>query len=458
MIPSATAIEATAWISSDPRLAGPLDVVRASAPPRASGASGRLVGRARPDVVAGRLDGADEGVPVGSCGVEADRRDLGREVDRRRFHAGCLPQVALDPVDAGRAGHALDGQRQLGGAVPRSSYSPGVYQPGSVWDTGDVDHDAALHATIPGPWGPFHVAATERGVVAVELADDRRGLRGRRRPAHLRPRRDRHRGCGRRRGRRARRRPATGAPRRRHRRARGAPGRPATDARRPVRPRATGRPGTGTSWRRSRTCPWGSTVSYGEIARRIGAPRAARAVGGAVGRNPIGLLIPCHRVIAADGTIGGYGGDAWGSREDRLEIKRELLAREGVTVDGRGPDRLSASRPPGTPAGDSMTAAAAPAARAVDVRRLPAARLLAPLAGPARLHRRLVADRPGRRHLRLAGDRIRPRRRPDPDGDGDPEPRRRAAGRRLRRPARPEEDHDRDLPDPGGHRRRSSRS
>ena len=58
--------------------------------------------------------------------------------------------------------------------------------------------------------------------------------------------------------------------------------------------------------------PWGTTVSYGEVARRVGAPRAARAVGGAVGRNPIGLLIPCHRVIAADGTIGGYGGDAWG--------------------------------------------------------------------------------------------------------------------------------------------------
>ena len=76
--------------------------------------------------------------------------------------------------------------------------------------------------------------------------------------------------------------------------------------------------------------PWGSTVSYGEIARRVGAPRAARAVGGAVGRNPIGLLIPCHRVIAADGTIGGYGGDAWGSREDRLEIKR-CVARAKVS-------------------------------------------------------------------------------------------------------------------------------
>ena len=78
--------------------------------------------------------------------------------------------------------------------------------------------------------------------------------------------------------------------------------------------------------------PWGTTVSYGEIARRVGAPRAARAVGGAVGRNPIGLLIPCHRVIAADGTIGGYGGDAWGGREEQLALKRELLLREGVTV------------------------------------------------------------------------------------------------------------------------------
>ena len=82
--------------------------------------------------------------------------------------------------------------------------------------------------------------------------------------------------------------------------------------------------------------PWGTTVSYGEIAQRVGSPRAARAVGGAVGRNPISLLIPCHRVIAADGTLGGYGGDAMGSREDRLAMKRELLLREGVAVGRSG--------------------------------------------------------------------------------------------------------------------------
>ena len=81
---------------------------------------------------------------------------------------------------------------------------------------------------------------------------------------------------------------------------------------------------------------WGETASYGAIARRIGAPRASRAVGGALGRNPISLVIPCHRVIAADGTIGGYGGDGWLDRDHQLARKEALLQREGVTV-GRRP-------------------------------------------------------------------------------------------------------------------------
>jgi methylated-DNA-[protein]-cysteine S-methyltransferase len=79
----------------------------------------------------------------------------------------------------------------------------------------------------------------------------------------------------------------------------------------------------------------GEVTSYGRLARRIGRPGAARAVGGAVGRNPIGLAIPCHRVIAGDGSIGGYGGDWFGSREALLEIKRELLAREGIELPTR---------------------------------------------------------------------------------------------------------------------------
>jgi methylated-DNA-[protein]-cysteine S-methyltransferase len=83
-----------------------------------------------------------------------------------------------------------------------------------------------------------------------------------------------------------------------------------------------------------RAIPRGRTAGYGEVARRIGRPGAARAVGGAVGRNPVGLLVPCHRVIAGDGTLGGYGVAAWGGREAALDRKRELLALEGVAVVG----------------------------------------------------------------------------------------------------------------------------
>ena len=80
----------------------------------------------------------------------------------------------------------------------------------------------------------------------------------------------------------------------------------------------------------------GTTASYGDIARRVGAPRAARAVGGALGRNPISLVIPCHRIIAGDGTLGGYGGTGWVDRDRQLSRKEALLLREGVAVPRRG--------------------------------------------------------------------------------------------------------------------------
>jgi methylated-DNA-[protein]-cysteine S-methyltransferase len=70
---------------------------------------------------------------------------------------------------------------------------------------------------------------------------------------------------------------------------------------------------------------WGETVTYGELAAMAGRPRAARAVGSAMRSNPLPFVIPCHRVIAAGGRIGGYGGGA-----QAVELKRALLAREGV--------------------------------------------------------------------------------------------------------------------------------
>ncbi|MBQ6125017.1 MAG: methylated-DNA--[Spirochaetales bacterium] len=70
--------------------------------------------------------------------------------------------------------------------------------------------------------------------------------------------------------------------------------------------------------------PNGETVSYGRLAAMAGSPRGARAAGNAVHKNPLPIVIPCHRVIMGDGRIGGFGGD--------LRIKRELLKLEGVKI------------------------------------------------------------------------------------------------------------------------------
>ena len=75
-------------------------------------------------------------------------------------------------------------------------------------------------------------------------------------------------------------------------------------------------------WRELRKISPGKTKSYGEIAERIGRPKAVRSVGGACGANPIPVLIPCHRVLAANKKLGGFSGG--------LNWKRSLLKREGI--------------------------------------------------------------------------------------------------------------------------------
>lgn len=82
----------------------------------------------------------------------------------------------------------------------------------------------------------------------------------------------------------------------------------------------TGTPFQRRVWSVLLTIPFGQTRSYGEVALALGSPRAVRAVGSANGRNPIAVVIPCHRVIAADGSLGGYGGG--------LARKESLLALE----------------------------------------------------------------------------------------------------------------------------------
>jgi methylated-DNA-[protein]-cysteine S-methyltransferase len=75
-------------------------------------------------------------------------------------------------------------------------------------------------------------------------------------------------------------------------------------------------------WRALLDIPFGSTTTYGELARALGTPRGARAVGLANGRNPLAIVVPCHRVIGSDGRLTGYAGG--------LERKQALLALEGA--------------------------------------------------------------------------------------------------------------------------------
>lgn len=86
-------------------------------------------------------------------------------------------------------------------------------------------------------------------------------------------------------------------------------------------------------WQALLDIPFGQTQSYGALAQRIGNPKASRAVGLANGRNPISIIVPCHRVIGANGSLTGYGGG--------IERKRWLLLHEGCEV----PDQPSPAQP-----------------------------------------------------------------------------------------------------------------
>ena len=80
-------------------------------------------------------------------------------------------------------------------------------------------------------------------------------------------------------------------------------------------------------WAELRRISYGETISYGELARRIGKPTASRAVGAANGRNPLSIVVPCHRVIGADGTLTGFGGG--------LPVKQALLDLESRVAGAR---------------------------------------------------------------------------------------------------------------------------
>jgi methylated-DNA-[protein]-cysteine S-methyltransferase len=195
-------------------------------------------------------------------------------------------------------------------------------RPGCV-TLASMDDPVAVRTTLAGRWGPVYLAATDRGVVAIEWltteeafdAAVSRRLGGRIAPAGTvksKGKREKHL----------------------------ADGVKWVEAFLSGRPAKNGPPidlADRPAWDRQvlqavAAIPWGRTANYAQIAVRVGSPRATQAVGGALGRNPIMFLIPCHRVIASDGTLGGWGGDRWGDQTNRLRNKRDLLLREGVTV------------------------------------------------------------------------------------------------------------------------------
>ena len=203
--------------------------------------------------------------------------------------------------------------------MPRSERSPeplpagpaGAARPGGP--AGPI-----RYAVVPAPWGPLHVAASDRAVVGLEVLSPTEAFRSR---IARRTGRDVEPGAG-----------------------------PVLDAVvAELEAYLAGRLASFSSpvdltglgaWDVAvlggvRRVARGAVTSYGRLARSIGRPGAARAAGGAVGRNPVGLLVPCHRVIAGDGTIGGYGGDWMGTRDQLLAIKRELLDLEGIELPAR---------------------------------------------------------------------------------------------------------------------------
>ncbi len=186
----------------------------------------------------------------------------------------------------------------------------------------------AAFTLVPAPWGAIHVAVSERGIVAVHLAEETPDF-------------------------------VDGLTRRLH-----GTVLPAEDAEAPhtwrlalavageqIADYLAGRRRSFelpidlrvSAWDRlvlleAARVPYGQTIAYGELARRIGHPGANQAVGGAMGRNPIGLVIPCHRVVAANG-LGGYGGASYADRQNALALKRALLEIEGA----RPPDQPAPS-------------------------------------------------------------------------------------------------------------------
>lgn len=95
-----------------------------------------------------------------------------------------------------------------------------------------------------------------------------------------------------------------------------------------------GTPNQQLVWQGLLEIPYGKTLTYGDLAHKVGSPRAARAVGSACGRNPVAVIVPCHRVIGTDGSLHGYGGGLW-RKEFLLKLEGVLPAANGSSQQAR---------------------------------------------------------------------------------------------------------------------------
>jgi O-6-methylguanine DNA methyltransferase len=102
-----------------------------------------------------------------------------------------------------------------------------------------------------------------------------------------------------------------------------------TDFDLPLEPAGT--PFQRTVWQALREIPYAETINYGQLAARVGNPRASRAVGLANGRNPISIVVPCHRVIGADGSLTGYGGGL-GRKRTLLDLERHTSGADDAQL------------------------------------------------------------------------------------------------------------------------------
>ena len=257
------------------------------------------------------IEQADTGPPLG---------ELAAAVEYAPHHFQRLFKRALgvSPAEYARAVRAKRAEKHLqeSGRVTDAIYDAGYSGPSrfydeangrlgmtpSAWRDGGRGH-VIRYAIVESPLGPLLIAATDKGVCRLTFGEDETALKRRFPNAEIRPD------------------DGTIAPWVEG--ALRAIEAPSEAPEVPVDVRGTAF--QEAVWRELRKIPPGETRSYADIAAAVGQPGAVRAVGTANGSNPVSVLVPCHRVIRSDGSLGGYGGG--------LDNKKKLLSAEGVTLE-----------------------------------------------------------------------------------------------------------------------------